>query len=462
MTSIRFFNEGITLLDSTVASATTGSFVTFGGISIFNTSASTGITSGALVIAGGLGLGGTMYNTTVFSSGINTITNTTQATTTSTGALVVLGGTSIQKDLRVGGNTTITGDLFVNGTTTTVNSTTVSISDNTFQINSAPNSAKDSGFLIQRYQVDNDSGLGDVVSETAITSGTLGTGNTTSLVTLPAGFSAVDDFYNSFWIKITSGAANDEVRQITDYNGTTKVATLSSVLTSAPTDSTDTFSLYNKSYLVHYFDTASNEYIFGYTKDNIDITTNIYDSGLASLRSHALFTVNSTMTNLVATNVSAGSIAFSDATIGNLYVTNNGTINNSYLNNATVGSLWVNQRNVTPSTGDIIFETSYSASNNQNVATNVTGFAFGASVRSFFAHCSVTILTTDDLDNRYALYTLQGTQKNGTWVLNSNFIGDITGVSFSINSSGQIRYISTNVATFISDTMKFKANTTTV
>jgi hypothetical protein len=46
---------------------------------------------------------------------------------------------------------------------------------------------------------------------------------------------------NNYWIKITSGTANNNVRQITGYVGSTKTATLNSVLTSTPTANTDTF-----------------------------------------------------------------------------------------------------------------------------------------------------------------------------------------------------------------------------
>jgi hypothetical protein len=59
---------------------------------------------------------------------------TTASTTTGTGALVVAGGAGIGGALNVGGNLAVTGNLTVNGTTTTVNSTTVTIDDPIFTL----------------------------------------------------------------------------------------------------------------------------------------------------------------------------------------------------------------------------------------------------------------------------------------------------------------------------------------
>jgi hypothetical protein len=460
-----YFNQGITIFDTTaISNATTGGLVVYGGLSIFNTTMSTGITSGAFVVAGGVGVQGTFNGTAMNLSGILHNTNTAESTTTADGALIVDGGVGIAKDVNIGGDVTIAGDLFVNGTTTSINSTTVNIDDNTFLINSGPGGSRDAGFLIQRFQVDNDLGTGDVVTDTVATSGTFSTGNTTTTVTLPSGFSAVTDFYKFWWIKITSGAAQDEVREITAYDATSKVATLSSALGTAPTDEVDTFNLYSKNYLVHYYDEASDEYRFGFTPNAVDITTNIEDSELANVRLLGLYGTNATVTNVVATNISAGSLTFTDATISNLYVTNSGTINNAYLNDVTAGTLIVNQVPMTPSDGDIPQEHMFTAGNGIAVAAPVTGLAFANTVvRSFDAQVSASILTTADVDNRYALYTLQGVQKiTGGWVLNTRFIGDNAGVVFSIDNTGQINYTSTSVGSFISDTIKFKADTTSV
>ena len=74
---------------------------------------------------------------------------------------------------------------------------------------------------------------------------------------------------------------------------------------------------------------------------------------------------------------------------------------------------------------------------------------------------SVFILTSNN-QHLYANYNLKGIQKNNYWVLNSTFIGDNTGVTFSINTLGQIQYTSTNIPSVTSDTMKIRALTTSV
>ena len=98
-----------------------------GVLSVFNTTESTSTTTGALVISGGVGIGGNLYiageivaqkltieyttvtTTYVVTDDVITTTNPTQSDSTYTGALIVTGGVGI------GGNTYIGGDLNVGG-----------------------------------------------------------------------------------------------------------------------------------------------------------------------------------------------------------------------------------------------------------------------------------------------------------------------------------------------------------
>lgn len=84
--------------------------------------------TGALQIAGGAGVGGTLFvgGASTF-TGITSITNSTDAATTTTGALVVSGGAAIAKDLRVGG--TIYG--LINGTVIGIITTASNLSSGT-------------------------------------------------------------------------------------------------------------------------------------------------------------------------------------------------------------------------------------------------------------------------------------------------------------------------------------------
>ena len=45
-------------------------------------------------------------------------------------------------------------------------------------------------------------------------------------ITLDSGASATDDIYNGQYIRILAGTGDDQLRTITDYDGTTKVATV--------------------------------------------------------------------------------------------------------------------------------------------------------------------------------------------------------------------------------------------
>ena len=111
------------------------------------------------------------------------------------------------------------------------------------------------------------------------------------------------------------------------------------------------------------------------------------------------------------------------------------------------------------STGDI-FETSFAASNNVAVAANVTGLAFAnGSVRSFDAVISININATAPL---LETVRLLGIQKGSSWDMSIESVGDDSGLSFSITNAGQVQYTSTNEAGFVSNTIKFRAITTSI
>lgn len=115
--------------------------------------------------------------------------------------------------------------------------------------------------------------------------------------------------------------------------------------------------------------------------------------------------------------------------------------------------------NITPSQGDLIKEQAFTGANNQSSAASITGFAFAAGVRAFNAIVSVSVNDAIGGD-LFANYEIKGLQKNGSWVINSTYIGDATGVVFSVTSGGQVQYTSMDKGA--SDiTMKFRALTTT-
>ena len=97
-------------------------------------------------------------------------------------------------------------------------------------LNSGPSGSRDSGFVVQRYQQDNDTGAGDVVADSYPEIITLPnqSGMNSTQIKFSMSSSAIDDHYTGWWLKIQSGFSNNQIRKITSYNGTTKIATISS------------------------------------------------------------------------------------------------------------------------------------------------------------------------------------------------------------------------------------------
>ena len=565
-----YFEQSIVIFDPTQPlNSTSGSFVSYGGVRINAEYESTDTSSGAFLLSGGMAV-----QKKLNVGGITNISNITQSEGTGSGALVVAGGAGIAKNLHVGQDTFIAGNLYVNGLTTSVNSTTINVSDNTFTLNSGPAGSRDAGILIQRYQTAVDDGSGDVVAaaEPYALDSTFTLGGTNSVQ-----FATTDNTLNvdTWWIKVTSGVATDQVRKIssaTNIAGTVTL-TLETVFTNAVTTS-DTFKLYNRNFVAQYYDEPTDEYILGYVADATDIQQHLKGTGLLNVRAEGLFATNSTITNLEVTSLSAGNIGLDQATIlntfvvtgtttlaslmvsggsqvggtltvtgasvfnagattgalfvtggsllegslgvsgatllgsdltvtgasvfnagvttGALFVTGGSLLEGSLgvsgasimqdnltvttgsvtistndytpiigATSATGGSILFNTVDVSPSMGDISRERSFVAANNVSSASNITGFVFSnAVVRAFDAVVSVTII--DGGSNKYAYYNLKGIQKGSNWVLNSSYVGDATGFTFSITNSGQIQYTSTDVAGYNSSYVNFRAMTTTI
>lgn len=114
---------------------------------------------------------------------------------------------------------------------------------------------------------------------------------------------------------------------------------------------------------------------------------------------------------------------------------------------------------VSGSAGDIE-ETSFAIANDQSTLANITGFAFANGVvRSFEALVSVEIDGTSDL---FEVFEISGIQKGASWEISVESTGDISGILFDITNAGQMQYTSSDVAGFVSGSMKFRAITTSV
>jgi hypothetical protein len=101
------------------------------------------------------------------------------------------------------------------------------------------------------------------------------------------------------------------------------------------------------------------------------------------------------------------------------------------------------------------FGGSFTAGNNVLTASNITGLLFpSANVRSFSVDLAISVSFSVG-NNLYAKYIIEGLQSSSGWAIDETFIGDTTGISFSITNSGQLQYTSTNQVNWQSTTMRF-------
>jgi hypothetical protein len=110
-------------------------------------------------------------------------------------------------------------------------------------------------------------------------------------------------------------------------------------------------------------------------------------------------------------------------------------------------------------TGDIK-NSSFSGAADTATDLDVTGLAFAnGTVRSFNAIISVVV---DATANLYEEFNIKGIQKGSDWDISIESVGDDSQVSFDITSAGQIQYNKTTTAGWVSTTINFRADTTTV
>ena len=201
---------------------------------------------------------------------------------------------------------------------TTIEGNTLKIADNLPIIgynNNKTIQSRDIGILYQRYQKDNDNNLGDIINDTPIFTNVI-----VSQITIPItqikfsnAASSIDNIYNGYWIKITTGTNSGQIRQIINYNGSQRIATLSSAWTNINPSTGDTIQLYNSSYIANYYDETNKTFSLSYT--SVDPQQNsIINNQNANLRLNHLYITDTT----VSVNSSTGSIY----TLGGISINN--------------------------------------------------------------------------------------------------------------------------------------------
>jgi cytoskeletal protein CcmA (bactofilin family) len=448
-----FFNN-----NSSSAGGSSASLVAYGGLSILNTTDASGATAG-----GGLSiLGGASIAKKLFVGGNVIFSSSTSSDLPTNGAVTVIGGLGVSGNFNLQGNAVINGNLTISGSTTSVASNNVVLSDNILVLNSGPSGSKDSGYLIQRYQFDNDTAQGDVVADLPSFSTVLPgqSGANLSQVILPVTTSSINNYYLGWWIEITSGFSNGQVRKIIGFVGSTRTVTLSSQWTNQNPSIGDSFALYNKPYVGSIYSEIRDRFEFGSTiadpgsgvgNVNLTDTLGVYMKNLV---------IASTTTSNTATSgsiLTPGGLGISctedatSATSGNGLTVAGGA---SIAKTLYVGSqLYVNGVNITPSTGQVSSQTF----NGSNGATNqdVTGAFFDSTVWSFDLYLAVRLHATTNL---YSNYHVRGVSRETSWEISTDYTGDSV-VSFSITSAGQLQYTSPTFAGFTDLTFKFRAQT---
>jgi hypothetical protein len=159
------------------------------------------------------------------------------------------------------------GNLTVSGTNSYVNTTNTFFKSNFPLVNSSATSYGDAGFIAQRYQIELPAGGGgagnDIVAlDTATESGALLNAIATK-VSFAITASGVDDYYNGWWVQITSGAADKTVRRVIDYDGATLTATVNNMAVIPGIG--DTYKLYPRSYVVSFYDWSTDTWCIGAT-----------------------------------------------------------------------------------------------------------------------------------------------------------------------------------------------------
>jgi hypothetical protein len=452
-------NTGIITIDNTIESLnlSSGSLITVGGITIQCTTDSTTLSSGgAVTIFGGLSV-----NKNVLIGGNMIISSTTISNNQNEGALVVNGGIGITGNVNILGNTVITGNLAINGTMTSVHSTNTLLSDNIIILNSGPSGTADSGFMTQRYQIDNNTGSGDVVNDPNYYSFTLPnqSGMTNVQVKLPTNANSNDSYYNNWWVKIVGGYSNNQVRQITSYIGSTRIATIDLLWDTQNPNMGDTIQLYNRPYVGLIWNAVNTRFELGTTTQdpgNSSVTFSEYVPLFADsikLNSTAL-SLNSTYGTLLV-NGGISVITTTDATsvtCGNgLTIAGGASIGKTLF----VGnSIIVNGINIQPNTYDIPSTIVFNGSNNVTNA-NIPVLSFPNSVWSFDIYIAIQLVAST---NMYSNYQISGCNMGTDWQIIQSYVGDSI-INFSITSSGQLQYSCINYSSFVSLVFKIKAIT---
>ena len=452
-------SDGIVLFNNTTNSTSknSASVVFLGGISISNTNPAVTLDNGgALTVAGGASIA---KNVNI--GGDIVIYSSTPSINVSTGAVLISGGIGISGDVNVLGNTQIIGNLTVNGQTTSINAVNTVIKDNVLVLNSGPTGSRDSGFIVQRYQQDNDTGAGDVVADLYPEIITLPnqSGMNSNQIKFSVSSSTIDDHYTGWWLKIASGFSNNQIRKITSYNGTTKIATISSDWATQNPSGGDNLYVYNKPFVGVLYNEINDRFEFGSSIQDPGQSNIILSDYLPICAGSATYTSTAVSSNSSSGSVViAGGISISNETDASS-ATRGGTITTA--GGGSIGKtlyvgerLYVNNTQMTPNSQDRFTSVIFTGQNNQSTFADITNLYFDNTIWGFDIYLCAKILASSNL---YTNFHIRGVNKNGSWEIVKTYVGDDTGIQFHITDFGQLQYTTPNFSAFTSCQFKYRA-----
>lgn len=385
-------------------------------------------------------------------------------------------------------NLTVGGNLTVNGTTTSVNSTTLDVTDANITVNNGGDQAAadldGAGITVEMSNATNaalsyDSTLsskfkiGEITTQSEVV--TVDDTQTLSNKTLSSpvlnGSLSGTAFLDEDTLVSNSATAVASQQSIKTYVDTEIAALTDENVKVSANDTTEKFledaivSVDNKLTITTLNDGADEDLQFAVQE------TNINHDNLAG------FVANEHIdhsTVQIATAANSGLSGGGDITVTrNLTVDINGTTAETVIENSDELLVYDTSatalRKVTrgnylsdvprSSTGDIN-ESSEAILNNQSTDQNITGFNFSnLQVRAFNATASIEI---DADTNLYEELEIRGIQKDADWEITIRSSGDDSLVVLDINTSGQMVYQTPNYAGFTSGSISFRAITTSI
>ena len=453
-----------------------------GQIKLYNSTNSTDINTGGLVVAGGVTIqttepastvqngggltvfGGASINKNMYIGGDVVLSSTTASTNSSQGALRIAGGVGISGNVNILGDTLISGNLSIVGSTNTVYSTETLLPDNILVINSGPSGSSDGGILVQRYQTSNDTGSGDVVNDLSEQheSYTLPSqsGMTTTELKLPISASASNGYYVGWWVKVTSGFSVNQVRKVTGYVGSTKVITIESAWTTQNPGLSDTVNIYNRPYAGIIWKEISDTFAFGTSATDPGFgTLTLTEYASLELGSMTIYDTTDSSSSSVGVLISNGGISIkcstnaSSITRGGAFTVAGGV---SIGKSVYVGDrMYINGVDITPNIHDQSATYTFTAGNNVTSANIPTIEYSDNTVWGFDVYLAARLTATSNL---YANYHIRAVNKVTSWELVSNYVGDSI-LSFNITNTGQLQYSTPNFSGFSSLIFKYKVIT---